>query len=33
MNELILVLAISSFLIGFCATDFVAHRIKTGSWL
>jgi hypothetical protein len=32
MNEFILVFAVSSFLIGFCATDFVWHRIKTGSW-
>jgi hypothetical protein len=30
MNEL--VIAVSCFLIGFCATDFVWRRIKTGSW-
>jgi hypothetical protein len=32
MTELIVVL-VSSFLIGFCATDVVWHRINTGSWL
>lgn len=32
MTELIVVL-VSSFLIGFCATDVVWHRLKTGSWL
>lgn len=32
MTELIVVL-VSSFLIGFCATDVVWHRIKNGSWL
>jgi len=30
MNEL--VIAVSCFLIGFCATDVVWRRIKTGSW-
>jgi hypothetical protein len=28
-----LVIAISAFLIGFCATDFVWRRIETGRWL
>jgi hypothetical protein len=30
MNEL--VIAVSCFLIGFCATDFISGRIKTGNW-
>jgi hypothetical protein len=30
MNEL--VIAISCFVIGFCATDCICHRIRTGSW-
>jgi hypothetical protein len=27
-----LVIAISCFVIGFCATDFICYRIRTGSW-
>ena len=27
-----LVIAVSCFVIGFCATDFVCYRIRTGSW-
>jgi hypothetical protein len=30
MNEV--VIAVSSIVIGFCATDFVCYRIRTGSW-
>jgi hypothetical protein len=27
-----LVIAVSCFVIGFCVTDFVCYRIRTGSW-
>jgi hypothetical protein len=27
------IIALSCFAIGFCATDFVCHRLRTGNWL
>ncbi len=32
MTETLLVLLVSSFLIGFCGTDFVWRRIRNGRW-
>jgi hypothetical protein len=32
MIELAIVIGVSCFVIGFCATDFVCYRIRTGSW-
>jgi hypothetical protein len=32
MTEFVIVIAVSCFVIGFCATDFVCYRIRTGSW-